>query len=139
MKQIEYLLSTKSDHREDPLPPPTGLLKFLAEAIAETTPRTVIIREALIPEARPRWRSMALAMSLQIVVAICLVVVPILFPETFAPVRRYFATALVKPEAIDRWRPERKRAVPPPRSREIIQALPPALEEPIPTPRIATP
>ena len=105
----------------------------------ETAPRTVIIREVLIPESRPRWRSMVVATGLQIVITICLLVVPILFTETFAPVRRYLATELVKPEAIARWKPEHKRAVPPPRSHQIVKTLPPALEEPVPTPRIASP
>jgi|SRR5579863_944516 len=135
MKQIEYVLPTQNESRNKALPPAAGLFKFLAEAMNETAPRTVIIREALIPEARPRWRSMVAATGLQIIIAFCLAVVPILFPETFAPVRQYLATALVKPESISRWKPQPKRPIPT-RSREIVQALPPALEEPIPTPRI---
>ena len=105
----------------------------------ETSPRTVVIREVLIPEPRPRWRSMAVAAALQIVLTICLLAVPILFTETFAPVRRYLATELVKSEPIARWKPEHKRTIPLPRSHEIVQALPQALEEPVPTPRIASP
>lgn len=139
MRQIQYTSSEQNDCRHDPLPPPVGLLKFLAEAFDETTPRTVIIRDALVPESRPRWRSMVAAAGLQIVITICLVVVPILFTETFAPVRRYLATELAKPDAIARWKPEHKRTVLPSRSHEIVQALPPALEEPIPTPRIVLP
>ena len=139
MRQIEYTLSAQNDRRHDPLPQRAGLLKFLAESFDETTPRTVIIREALIPESRPRWRSMVVAAGLQLVITVCLVIVPILFTETFAPVRRYLATELVKPEAIARWKPERKRVVPLPHSHEIVRTLPPALEEPAPTPRIASP
>jgi periplasmic protein TonB len=139
MKRTEYTLSARNDRRDDPLPQRAGLLKYLAEAMDETTPRTIIIREALIPESRPRWRSMVAATSLQIVITICLLVVPIFFPETFAPVRRYLATELVKPEAIAHWKSEHKRTVPPPRSHEIVQARPPALEETVPIPRIASP
>jgi protein TonB len=139
MRKIQYTLSAPNDRRDDPLPPPIGWLKYLAEAMDETTPRTVIIREALIPESRPRWRSMVVATGLQTVITICLLVVPLLVTETFAPVRRYLATELVKPEAIARWKPEHKRIVSPPRSHEIVQALPPGLEEPVPTPRIASP
>jgi TonB family protein len=137
MRQIQYTLSENNDRHDDPLPQ-AGLMKFLAEAFDETTPRTVIIREALIPESRPRWRSMVAAAGLQIVITICLVVVPILFTETFAPVRRYLATELVKPDAMARWKPEHKRAVPLPPSHEIVQILPAALEEPAPTPSIAS-
>ena len=139
MRQIRYTLSAPNDRRDHPLPPPAGLLKFLAEAMEEAAPRTVIIREALIPEPRPRWRSMLVATSVQIVITICLLLVPILLPETFAPVRRYLTTEVVKPAAIARWKPEHNRAVLPSRSREIVQALPPALEEPVRAPRIASP
>lgn len=138
MNKIECTLPARSDRRENPMPPLPGLLKFLAESMDEATPRTIIIREALIPEPRPRWRSMAVAMGFQIAITLCLVVIPILFPETFAPVRRYLATQLVKPEAISRWKPEPKRSVAL-HSHEIVQALPPALEEPLPTARIASP
>src|SRR5271170_1366732 len=126
MRRIEYTLSAPNDRREVPHPPLPGLLKYLADAMDETSPRTVVIREVLIPESRPRWRSMLLAAGLQIVITICLLVVPILFTETFAPVRRYLATELVKPGEIARWKPEHKRTVPLPRSHEIVQALPPA-------------
>jgi protein TonB len=139
MRQFQYTLSAQNVRGDDPPPAPVGWMKYLVEAIDETAPRTVIIREALIPEPRPRWRSMVAAAGLQIVITICLLVIPILFTETFAPVRRYLATELVKPEAIARWKPEHKRYVPPPRSHEIVQVLPPALEEPVPTPRIASP
>jgi TonB family protein len=139
MREIQYTLSSQNDRRDDPLPQRAGLLKFLAESFEETTPRTVIIREALIPESRPRWRSMVVAMGVQVLVTVCLVVVPILFPETFAPVRRYLTTSLVKSEAVARWKPEHRHILTPPRSHEIVQARPPALEEPVPTPRIASP
>src|SRR5271170_5114756 len=138
MKQIEYALPVQNDRRNELLPPSTGWSKYLAAAIDETTPRTVIIREALIPEPRPRWRSMVVATGFQIAITFCLVAVPILFPETFAPVRRYLATQLVKPEAISRWKPEPKRSISL-HSHELVQALPPALEGPVPTPRIASP
>ena len=110
MRQIEYALSAKNERRDGPLSQRAGLLKFLAESFDETTPRTVIIREVLIPEPRPRWRSMVVAASLQFVITICLLAVPVLFTETFAPVRRYLATELVKSEPIARWKPERKRS-----------------------------
>ncbi len=139
MRQIQYTLSAQNDRRDDPLAAPVGWMKYLVEAMDETAPRTVIIREALIPESRPRWRSMVAAAGLQIVITLCLVVVPIVFTETFTPVRRYLATELVKPEAIARWKPEHKRTVPLPRDREIVQVLAPALEEPVPAPRIASP
>src|SRR6202142_1065063 len=122
MSQIEYVLPAEKNRRNELLPPSAGFLKYLAEAMDETTPRTVIIREALIPEPRPRWRSMVVAMGFQIAITFCLVVIPILFPETFAPVRRYLATQLVKPETISRWRPEAKRSIPV-HSHEIVQAL----------------
>ena len=138
MKQIKYVPPVQNDRRNELLPPSTGWSKYLAAAVDETTPRTVIIREALIPEPRRRWRSMVVATGFQIAITFCLVVVPILFPETFAPVRRYLATQLVKPEAISRWKPVPKRSVAL-GSHEIVQALPPALEEPLPTPRIASP
>jgi TonB family protein len=138
MKQIEYVLPTQNESRNEALPPVAGLFKFLAEAMNETSPRTVIIREALIPEARPRWRAMVAAVGFQIAITFCLAVIPILFPETFAPVRRYLATVLVKPEPISLWKPEPRHSIPA-RSREIVHVLPPVLEEPVPAPRIASP
>jgi protein TonB len=139
MKQHEQLLPTQNDRRDDPSPAPAGWLKYLAMTLDETTPGTVIIRETLIPEPRPRWRSMVVAVVCQIVFTACLVVISILFPETFAPVRQYLATALVKSDPVARWKPEPKRTVPAPRSQELVQALPRELEGPIAAPRIASP
>jgi TonB family protein len=138
MKQIEYVLPVQKNHQDESHPPFVGFLKYLATAMDEATTRTVIVREVLIPEPRARWRVMAAATGIQIVIAICLAVVPILFPDTFAPVRHYLTTALVKTEPIARWKPEPKRSIPL-RSHEIVQVLPAALEAPIPTARIATP
>jgi periplasmic protein TonB len=139
MKQYEQVAPEKNDRRDGLQQPPASFLKYFTMAMDETTPGTVIIREALIPEPRPRWRSMAVATSVQIVITACLVVIPILFPETFAPVRQYLATALVKSEPIARWKPEPKRTVRAPRTHELVQALPAALAEPIPAPRIPSP
>jgi len=138
MNKSENVQSTPTDGRKNPQQPTAGLLKFLAAAMDEASPRTVIIREALIPAPRPRWRSMVVAMGFQIAITACLVVIPILFPETFAPVRHYLTTALAKPDAIARWKPELKHSVPV-HSHEVVKTLPPLLEEPTPTPRIASP
>jgi len=139
MKQCEHVALEKNDRRDDLEPAPVGFLKYLAEAMDEARPSTVIIREVLIPEPRPRWRSMAVATSVQIVITACLAVIPILFPETFAPVRHYLASELVKSEPVARWKPEPKRVVRVPRTQEVVQALPPGLEEAIQAPRIASP
>jgi protein TonB len=138
MKRIEYVLPAQNNRRDELLPPSGGFLKYLRMAMDEVIPPTVIVREVLIPEPCARWRVMAAATGIQIVIAICLAVVPIFFPDTFAPVRHYLTTALVKTEPIARWKPEPKRSIPL-RSHEIVQVLPVAPEEPAPTPRIATP
>jgi TonB family protein len=138
MKQIEYVLPVQNNRQDESHPPFAGFLKFLATAMDEAAPRTVIVREVLIPEPRARWRVMAAATGIQIVIAICLAVVPILFPETFAPVRHYLTTALVKTEPIARWKPAPKRSIPI-RNHEVVQVLPAALEEPVSTPRIPSP
>lgn len=81
---------------------------------------------------------MLASFGLQVVITAFVVAIPILFPEKFAPVRHYLVTALAEPEAVAHWKPERSHPMPV-RAHKVVPELPPALEEPSPTSRIAVP
>jgi TonB family protein len=112
--------------------------KRRAQAIREATSAPIGIRGVLISEASVRWCSMSAGLGLHILIGVCLVAVSMLFPETLVPVRQFLATAVVKADVVAPWKPEHKRPAPK-RPQEIVQTLPPALEEPFPAPRIAPP
>jgi TonB family protein len=114
------------------------LVKFVREAMREANNEPVVVNKLFIPDAPTRWRSMIASIGLQVAITVFLVAVPILFPEKFAPVRQYLVTALAEPQPVAHWKPEHRRPVPL-RTHEVVPELPPALEEPSPTPRIATP
>jgi TonB family protein len=109
--------------------------KHRANVIQQAKSAPVGIRWVLIPEPRVPWRSMSAGVGLQILIGVCFAVVSILLPETFAPVRQYLTTTLANPDGVDRSVPDHQRLAPK-RSHQIVQTLPPALEEPVPAPKI---
>ncbi len=94
--------------------------------------------KVLLPDPPSRWRLMMASLGLQVVITAFVVAIPILFPEKFAPVRQYLVTALAEPEAVAHWKPERSHPMPV-RRHNVVPELPPALEEPWPTTRVAVP
>jgi TonB family protein len=138
MKNILFKPARKETTSDSSIPVSDWLMKFVEEKLREKSDDPVVVNTVLIRDAPSRWRSMIAGMGLQIAIAVCLIAIPVLFPEKFAPVRHYLVTALAEPPAAAHWKPERRHPVPL-HTRAIVPEEPAALEDPAPTVRIALP
>lgn len=138
MKMTMFSPAKEETTSESSIPSFEWVAKFVWEIMRESKSEPAPASKVLLPEPRSRWRPMIASVGGQVIIAAFLVAVPILFPEKFAPVRQYLATALAGPQTVAQWKPERRRPLPT-RSRRVVPELPPALEETSPAPRIAIP
>lgn len=123
---------------DSPTPGFEWFAKLAWEIMRASESEPTVTSKVLIPDPPSRWRLMIASFGLQIIITAFLVTIPVLFPEKFAPVRQYLVTALAEPRIVAQWKPERRHAVPL-RTHEIVPELPPAPEEPSPSPRVAIP
>jgi len=103
----------------------------IAMSISDRAP----LQDALLPEARPRWRSFSFGALLQTAVILALLSLPLLFPDRVMDFRRYMATVITpSPEIVSAWKPQpaRLRKFPSARSEPRI-ALPvvPSIPAPV--------
>jgi len=77
-----------------------GLFRYLEEALRKDPETPVVIREVLIPVRSFPWSAFATAVLLQVLTVAILVAAPLLFPERFEAVRRYFVTTLARGEEL---------------------------------------
>jgi TonB family protein len=76
-------------------PSSCGLLRYLEETLRNDL-ETVVVREVLIPVRPFPWSAFAIAVLLQVLTVAVLVTAPLLFPEKFEAVRRYFVMTLAR-------------------------------------------
>src|SRR5713101_6814307 len=140
-KSIE-VISAASDTRIDHSQPSNGgLFGYLEKALRKDPETPVVIREVLIPVRSSPWSAFGTAVLLQALMVVALVAAPVLFPEKFEGVRRYFVTTLARGE---QSKPQRLalRKSPSlfPKDQKAVQAFPDAIVEPAPlVPKIISP
>jgi TonB family protein len=112
-----------------------GFLVYLDKVMHKEPDSMVVVREVLIPKRSSPWSAFGLAVVLQLLTVAVLMSAPILFPEKFDAVRRYFVMTLTSDRDLKSPRlPSYKRRALHLKSQEVASVSPGETAEPAPAP-----